>query len=311
MGEQADGSSSAAQRAQPNEPGTSPTRPQEHKPASFLDWVLRRRGRRGPDTGDRPITEHERATAAGQRQMLVNLRNMRDMRIEDVAIPRADIIAVPSDIARDDLKQVFKDSGFSRIPVFADTLDNALGLIHLKDVALSDGFIGDGDEFDLSPFIRPLIFAPPSMPIGVLLQKMQSERMHMALVIDEYGGADGLVTMEDLVEQIVGEIADEHDSDEDTMWVAEGDGVYRALARADLEDFEAAAKVDLLPDDLDEDVDTLGGLVSMLAGRVPARGEVVRHPQGHEFEVLDADPRRIKRLRIRVKGHAVRDRAAE
>ena len=198
-----------------------------------------------------------------------------------------------------------------RITRFGETLDNPIGLIHLKDVALSDEFNAQDGGFSMQPFIRPLIFAPPSMPIGALLQRMQSARMHMALVIDEFGGADGLVTMEDLVEQIVGEIADEHDSDEDQMWTAESDGSYRALARSSLEEFEKAAAVDLLPDDLDEDVETLGGLVFMLAGRVPARGEVVRHPQGHEFEVLDADPRSIKRLRIRVKGANARERAAE
>jgi len=233
--------------------------------------------------------------------MLVNLRNMRDMRVQDVAIPRADIVAVPVDISLEDLVQVFRDSGYSRIPVYSETLDNPIGLVHLKDVALNFGFANDGEPFDLPSLIRPLLFAPPSMPIGALLQKMQSERMHMALVIDEYGGADGIVTMEDLVEQIVGEIADEHDADEDQEWVDEGKGVYRANSRADLSQFEAAAGVDLLPDDLDEEVDTLGGLIFMLAGRVPARGEVVRHPQGHEFEVIDGDARRIKRMLVRLK----------
>lgn len=311
MGDNSDGSSSAAQSAQPTKAIPSENRASEPKPVPFLDWVLRRRGRRANDVVERPATELDRASAAGQRQMLVNLRNMRDMRIEDVAIPRADIVAVPVDMSRDELKSVFKESGYSRIPVFEETLDNPIGLIHLKDVALSDEFNAQDGGFSMQPFIRPLIFAPPSMPIGALLQRMQSARMHMALVIDEFGGADGLVTMEDLVEQIVGEIADEHDSDEDQMWTAESDGSYRALARSSLEEFEKAAAVDLLPDDLDEDVETLGGLVFMLAGRVPARGEVVRHPQGHEFEVLDADPRSIKRLRIRVKGANARERAAE
>jgi len=206
--------------------------------------------------------------------------------------------------------QVFAESGFSRIPIFEDTLDAPLGLLHLKDVVLDPAF-QDGADLALRDLMRPQLYVPPSMSIGVLLQKMQSERMHMALVIDEYGGVDGLVTMEDVVEQIVGEIADEHDADEDKMWSEEAPGVFRTLARADLEDFEKSAHVDLLPDDLDEDVETLGGLVFMLAGRVPARGEVVRHPQGHEFEVLEADPRRIKRLRVRLSQSSALDRAAE
>ena len=243
--------------------------------------------------------------------MLVNLRNMRDMRLEDVAVPRADIVCVPSDISLEGLLDAFKDSGFSRIPIYEETLDNPLGLVHLKDVALRHGFGAGSEGWELSALIRPLIFAPPSMPIGALLQRMQSERMHMALIIDEYGGVDGLATMEDLVEQIVGEIEDEHDTADESEWIEEAPGCYRANARATLEAFEAAAGVDLLPDDLDEEVDTLGGLAFMLAGHVPARGEVVRHPSGHDIEVLEADPRRIKRMRVRLKGAVPHQRAAE
>ena len=206
---------------------------------------------------------------------------------------------------------IFRESGYSRIPVYGETLDNPLGLVHMKDVALAYGFSGSEGDFELKELIRPLLFAPPSMPIGALLQKMQTGRMHMALVIDEYGGVDGIVTMEDLVEQIVGEIADEHDTEEADDWHEEKPGVYRADARTDLHAFEEAANLDLLPDDLDEDVETLGGLVFMLANRVPARGEVVRHPLGHEFEVLDADPRRIKRLRVRLTSAQPEKRAAE
>ncbi len=304
MGDTTDGSQPAAQSA-PDE-STS----QDQGSISFLDWALRRRGRK-PVTEPRPATDMDRASAAGARQMLVNLRNMRGMRVENVAIPRADIVAVPNDISLVDLMDVFRESGYSRIPVFSETLDNPLGLIHLKDVALEYGFDRSDRPFEMEPLMRPLLFAPPSMPIGALLQKMQGERRHMALVIDEYGGADGLITMEDLVEQIVGEIADEHDADEDQEWTLESDGVYRATARADLQEFEAVAGVDLLPDDLDEDVDTLGGLIFILAGRVPVRGEVVRHPAGHEFEVLDADARRITRMRVRLSKPGKPRRAAE
>lgn len=304
MGDTSDGSSSAAQSAQ-----QEPLRPAETS-VNFLDWALRRKTRKSQDQTPKPATDLDRASAAGARKMLVNLRNMRDLRVEDVAIPRADIVAVPHDITLADLVEVFRESGYSRIPVYEETLDNPIGLVHLKDVALEFGFNGQ-HEFDLQHLIRPLLFAPPSMPVGALLPKMQSERMHMALVIDEYGGADGLLTMEDLVEQIVGEIADEHDADEDLEWTVEAPGVYRATARANLQDFESVAGVDLLPDDLDEDVDTLGGLVFMLAGRVPLRGEVVRHPNDHEIEVLDADARRVKRMRITLNQSSIGKRAAE
>ncbi len=305
MGDTSDGSSTAAQSAP-----LEPLRPAETT-VTFLDWALRRKSRKPQDTTPKPATDFDRASAAGARRMLVNLRNMRDLRVEDVAIPRADIVAVPMDISLHDLVEVFRDSGYSRIPVYDETLDAPEGLVHLKDLALEFGFNGEHADFDIKTLIRPLLYAPPSMPIGALLPKMQSERMHMALVIDEYGGADGLLTMEDLVEQIVGEIADEHDIDEDHEWTEEAKGVYRAAARANLQDFEAAAGVDLLPDDLDEDVDTLGGLVFMLAGRVPLRGEVVRHPNNHEIEVLDADARRVKRMRISLNTSSSGKSAAE
>ena len=150
--------------------------------------------------------------------------------------------------------------------------------------------------------LRPLLFVPPSMPLGVLLQKMQADRIHMALVIDEYGGTDGLVTIEDLLEQVVGDIDDEHDEAEAQTFVREKPGVWLALAKTPLEEFEAAIGMNLTAHaEIDEEeIDTLGGLVSMLSGHVPARGEVIKHPDGPEFEVIDADPRRIKRLRVRI-----------
>jgi magnesium and cobalt transporter len=175
----------------------------------------------------------------------------------------------------------------------------------LKDVALGHGFHKSEGDFDLRSMLRPLLYAPPSMPIGVLLQKMQTERTHMALVIDEYGGVDGLVTIEDLIEQVIGEIEDEHDVEEDSPWSHEKSGAYLALARAPLDEFEAEIGIKLLDTDEDEEIDTLGGLVFKLTGRIPARGEIVPHPSGAEFEVVDADARRIKRLRVRLpKGDA-------
>lgn len=221
-----------------------------------------------------------------------------NLRVSDVAIPRADIVAVEKSSDLKSLIATFKSSGFSRLPVYDENLDNPMGMVHLKDVALKYGFNGRKAASTLKSVTRPVIFVPPSMPLSVLLQKMQTERTHMALVIDEYGGVDGLVTIEDLVEQIVGEIDDEHDAKEEAAWVEESPGIFSAQARASLEEFEQVLGIDLASDTDDEEIDTLGGLVFMLAGRVPARGEVISHPAGYEFEILDADPRRINRLRV-------------
>jgi magnesium and cobalt transporter len=232
------------------------------------------------------------------------LFNLRRMRVEDVAIPKADITAVPETTTRDELVAVFKDTGLTRIPVFENTLDSPIGFAHLKDFALQHGFNGGGGASDMRAMLRPLLFVPPSMSIGVLLTKMQTERRHMALVIDEYGGVDGLVTIEDLIEQVIGEIEDEHDTDEATPFTREASGCYLAMAKTPLEDFESEIGLSLTDhEDVDgEEIDSLGGLVFMLAGRVPARGEVIPHPAGPDFEVIDADPRRIKRLRVRMPG---------
>ena len=238
-----------------------------------------------------------RPSAPGARPGLGNLASMR---VEDVMLPKAEITSVPVDISKDDLVEVFRTSGNTRLPVYRGTLDTPIGMIHLKDFALKYGFNGHGEAFDLEPLLRPLLYAPPSMPIGVLLQKMQSERMHMALVIDEYGGVDGLLTIEDLIEQVVGEIEDEHDIDEGRYWAQEQPGCYLAQARTPLDEFEHELGRRLVAEEDEEEIDTLGGLVFMLAGRVPARGEVIHHPDGLDFEVVDADPRRIKRLRVRV-----------
>jgi magnesium and cobalt transporter len=231
---------------------------------------------------------------------LPGIGNLRRMRVEDVAIPKAEIVAVPVTASLDDLVKNFRESGFSRLPVFRGTLDSPLGLIHLKDLALEQAFSEPKPRFNLRKMLRPLLYAPPSMPIGVLLQKMQSERIHMALVIDEYGGVDGLLTIEDLIETVLGEIEDEHDTSEDGLWQEEKPGQYIVQARAPLPEFEAEIGLKLAGPDQDEEIDTLGGLAFMMLGRVPARGEVIRHESGAEFEVIDADPRRIKRLRVRL-----------
>ncbi len=224
---------------------------------------------------------------------------LRRLRVDDVAIPKAEIVAVPLDIGKDDLVEVFREHGFSRVPVYKGTLDHPQGLVLLKDLALQHGF-GASGRFSLKRLLRPILYAPPSMPTGVLLQKMQRERVHMALVIDEYGGVDGLVTIEDLIETVIGEIEDEHDEDEGALWKEEKPGVILAQSTAPLEELEAALGIRLRTGEEDEEIDTLGGLVFLRTGRVPARGEVVDHESGAEIEIVDADPRRIKKLRIRL-----------
>ena len=287
MGDSQDGSSNAAQSAQPLG--------QTHKSSGFFSRIVEAlssgEAEAGPEVGAEPV----------QAPRTHGMMNLRRMRVEDVAIPMADIVAVPANISKDELVTVFHDSGMSRLPVYEGTLDTPLGFIHLKDFALKHGFASENGAFDLAAMLRPLLYVPPSMPIGVLLAKMQAGRRHMALVIDEYGGVDGLVTIEDLIEQVIGEIEDEHDVDEDKLWVQEGPGCYLAQAKAPLDEFQAEVGRDLTSHaEVDaEEVDTLGGLVFMLSGNVPARGEVVTHPDGIEFEIVDADPRRIKRMRVR------------
>ncbi len=288
MGDSIEGSPGAAHGAQ--EDG-------ESRPAGIFGRLI---GALSSTDGDE--TEVQIPVLAGDPTTLSapGMVNLRRMRVEDVMLPKAEIVSVPEEMSKDELVEVFRSSGLSRLPVFRGTLDSPVGLVHLKDLALRHGFNGDrSKEYDLAKLLRPLLFAPPSMPIGVLLQKMQTERTHMALVIDEYGGVDGLVTIEDLIEQVIGEIEDEHDLEEGALWVEEKPGTYLAEARAPLEEFEAETGIRLRGyDEDDEEIDTLGGVVFLYAGHVPARGEVIDHPNGYEFEVVDADPRRIKRLRV-------------
>ena len=226
------------------------------------------------------------------------ISKLKTLRVEDVAIPRADIVSVSSELNSDVLIKEFRESGYSRLPVFEDTLDNPIGMVHLKDLALKYIFDDKSEAFNFVELVRPVLFVPPSMPLDVLLQKMQTERTHMALVVDEYGGVDGLATIEDLVEQLVGNISDEHDTDDDATWVEVNPGVYICQSRASLEEFEKVLGVDLASDTDDDEIDTLGGLVFMMTGRVPVRGEVISHPSGYDFEVIEADPRKIKKLRV-------------
>jgi len=254
-----------------------------------------------PNEADDPA---EVALNASMQQVLPGLANLRRLRVADVAVPKAEIVAIPKDIDKEDLIALFRDSGFSRLPVYNETLDQPMGLLLLKDLVLERGFDLSRDGVAIDSMLRPMLFVPPSMPLVILLQKMQAERTHMALVIDEYGGVDGLVTIEDLLEQVVGQIEDEHDTEDEHLWQLEAPSVWLIQARALLEDLNEALGIDLAQDIDDDEVDTLGGLVFVLLGRVPARGEVIAHPAGHEIEVLEADPRRVKRLRLRVAGAA-------
>jgi CBS domain containing-hemolysin-like protein len=251
------------------------------------------------------IEESERQNpelARRERVMLANLLKFGEMRVDSVKVPRADIVAVDETISICELIAKFREAQHSRLPVYRESLDDPIGLIHIKDV-LGLGELGpDGimrwPDVPISQVKRDILVAPPSMPASDLLVKMQTTQIHLALVIDEYGGTDGLVSIEDLVEEIVGDIGDEHDVDEAPHLTKLSDGGYEADARLDLEDFTEQTGISLQLSNAEEDVDTLGGLVVALIGRVPQRGEIVSH-NGIEFEVLEADPRRIKRLRLR------------
>jgi len=273
-----------------------------------IDWLSHlRRERNGEgslrESLEEVIEDHEGDGEApispDERLMLLNILSLGEVSADDVMVPRADIVAVETDSSFDDLVRVFRDASHSRLPVYRKTLDDVLGMVHIKDVltALADAPM-EGPP-SLRDICRPILFVPPSMPALDLLRKMRLAHIHMALVIDEYGGTDGLITIEDLVEEIVGEIEDEHDTGVEPRVVPRPGGGYEADARARVAVLEEHLGLDLLDEDRDEDIDTLGGLVVSLAGRVPDRGEVIVHPAGIEFEVVDADPRRIKRLRVR------------
>jgi magnesium and cobalt transporter len=254
------------------------------------------------------IEESERASSAlsaQERVMLGNLLKFGELKVRDVMVPRAEIVAVDETIGLADLLMLFREAQHSRLPMFRETLDDPTGLIHVKDVlgllqAEASGAFCLSPNARITALRRPVLFAPPSMRALDLLLKMQATHTHLALVIDEYGGTDGLITIEDIIEQIVGDIADEHDEVSSEL-KPDGDG-YIADARMDLDDFKARTGHDLMveddEDEIERDIDSLGGLVVSLLGRVPQRGEIVNHPDGSEFQVLEADPRRVRKLRV-------------
>lgn len=234
-----------------------------------------------------------------ERQMLMNIMNVGALRVDDVMVPRAAIVAVEVGTPLVDLVQTINDAAHSRLPIYRETLDEPIGMVHIKDLVRLwfDADTSARAGFLLADIRRDVLFAPPSMRVIDLLLKMRVTRTHMALVIDEYGGTDGLVTIEDLVEEIVGEIRDEHDQ-EGPLLVQRSDGSFEADALVEVAELEDATNLHLVSDDKEEYADTLGGLVSSLIGRVPQRGEVITHPAGIEFEIIDADARAIRHLRV-------------
>ena len=287
-----DGSSSAARSAQSNNDIS------DRKPLNILERIA---GIFRFGSKEEQLDKNEKFVDP-KREASNELGNLLRLRVEDVSIPKSDIVAVHESITKDELFDTFKNTALTRLPVYENTLDNPLGFVHFKDFILKSNSNDNAKPFLVKNILRNLLFVPPSMSLGVLLAKMQAERTHMALVIDEYGGVDALVTIEDLIEQVVGDIEDEHDEANQKDWLLEKPGQYLATAKTSLREFKEETGLDLTNEEsIDaEEIDTFGGLVFMLAGRVPVRGEIVPHPHGMEFEVVEADPRRVKKLRLRL-----------
>jgi len=229
-----------------------------------------------------------------ERQMLKNLLHFGDQTAGEIAVTRGDIIAVPSDISFEALIQAFADAGHSRLPVFGDSLDEVVGMVHIKDVFIAS--VDASRERSLKALMREPLFVPESMGVIELLARMRSQRTHLAIIVDEFGGTEGLVTIEDVVEEIVGDIEDEHDEAEAGMLTMLEDGLWEADARLELD--ELAQSVDSRLSSKEDEVDTLGGLMFLIAGRIPAKGECVTHSSGWKLEAVDSDPRKIIRVRL-------------
>ena len=229
-----------------------------------------------------------------ERQMLRNLLHFGERTAGEIAVTRGDIMSVSSNISFDELVRAFADAGHSRLPVYAESLDEVIGMIHIKDVF--EAQVDPARDRSIKGLLRNPLFVPESMGVIELLARMRSERVHLAIVVDEFGGTEGLVTIEDVVEVIVGDIEDEHDEEEAGMLTLLDDGVWEADARIELEELQSAVDPRLTAED--DEVDTLGGLVFLTAGRIPANGECVEHPSGWTFESIDSDPRKIIRVRL-------------
>ena len=275
----------------------------------FLARLAGRFGRRAAEQGVResiselvqePTGPQDDGAALGldrqERALIANVLRLRGTTADDVMVPRADIVAMPVDMTLDQTLDQIRREAHSRMPVYREQLDDVVGMVHIKDVF---AYVGRPEAFRLESLLRKPLFVAPQVPVLDLLLQMRQARMHLALVVDEYGGIDGLVTIEDLVETITGDIADEHDEVAGPMVTERPDGALDLDARLPVEEFEARLGAVLTDSEREADIDTVGGLVFTLAGRVPARGEVIGHPSGLEFRVLDADARHIRRLRAR------------
>lgn len=302
----------------------APQTDEQQKPASELtgeepSWLERLLSRFG--LGEEPdlreviqdaLARSKDSFSAEERTMLLNILRFGALTVEDVMVPRADIVAVEAEATVAEVMAVFRQAEHSRLPIYHETLDDPRGIIHIRDLmswitteaetagseSLNLGAVDLSRPIGRINITREILYVPDSMPVLDLLLRMQLSRRHLALVVDEYGGTDGLVTIEDLIEEVVGEIEDEHDVAEEAMIRQDPRLGLVADARTPIEDLEKYLEEQLASPEQEEEIDTIGGLVFSLAGRIPARGELVRHPGGIEFEVLDADPRRIRKLRI-------------
>jgi len=334
-GEKGSSQSSSGQSGEPpSTPGSTPAGRSGSRPTFFDRLRARLKPRNGSslreDLAD-ALSDQTTQTPGfsdGERAMLNNILRLRELRVEDVMVPRADIEAIDLSTKLGDLLLLFEESGRSRMPVYDETLDDPRGMVHIRDIVayvtraakqkrgrgakkpapgagpLDLANVDLGRQVGDLGVVRPILFVPPSMLASDLMTRMQAERVQIALVIDEYGGTDGLVSLEDIVEMVVGDIEDEHDDDE-ALITRTGDGVFVVDAKAEIEDVAEAIGETFAAGEHAEDVDTIGGMIFNTLGRVPVRGEVVRAVPGFEFHVLDADPRRVKRVRI------VQDKAAE
>lgn len=234
-----------------------------------------------------------------ERSIIMNTLSFGDLKVDDVMVPRADIVAIEENASFEKMMTVFADASTSRLPVFRETLDEVIAMVHIKDAFKVFARIKAGKETpSVKSIQRPILFVPPSMKLIDLLTKMQKTRIHMALVVDEYGGTDGLLTIEDLVEQIVGDIEDEHDVTDGTLMRELPDGNLYVDARLPIEELEDLLGIDFLTDDQDDDVDTLGGLVFTLAGHIPQKGDTIDHDNGIRFEIIEGDTRHIKYILV-------------
>ena len=297
-----EGPASKGEQTHPSAPAASPS---GDVPSSggLLRAILRRLRRREKNEAVREAIEElieetpesDTPISDDQRVLLANILKLRDKTVRDVMVPRVDIVAMAADMPLDEVVRLIQAEAHSRYPIYRESLDDVIGMIHIKDVL---AYWGTAKKFNLRDILRRVVFVAPTLPVLDMLLDMRRQRTHMALVVDEFGGTDGLLTIEDLVEEIVGEIEDEHDVAQPPTLARRNDGTLDVNGRTTVELLEKEIG-NVLSEDERREIDTVGGLIFSLLGRIPERGEVVSHPSGVEFEILDVDPRRIRRLRVR------------